>query len=241
MKALVAIGASRDYCESEFVQHLATIIIPSGWQIVYGWLQHFSAAERHNVAVGESKFYDRLLFLDTDQLYPKDYYVKMLEHDEPVVSALNTAKYYPFDLCVFHIKDDQKVIDENGKETYIPVFEAMSSEKIMAVETDCFLCDMSGTGALMLNPTVLSEIGKPYFKDVYSQDGRRLLCDDFYFSYKLFKAGYKTLIDTRIVPGHIAKIIAKPYNAIDLKRAYEKTNSSFGYWKDGKDPSIVLK
>ena len=241
MKALVAISISREWTETEFLQMLSTIIIPNSWQIKYGWLRQFSASERHNMAMGEAKYFDRLLFLDTDQIYPPDYYIKMLEHEEPIVSALNTTRYYPFDLCVFKITKEEKVIDENGKEVGIPLFEAMQSEEMMTIETDCFSCDMTGTGALMIDPSVLNGIGKPYFKDVYGQDGRRLLCDDFYFGHKLFKAGHRVLIDTRITPGHIAKVVAKPYNAPDLRRAWEKVNYSAGYAKDGKEPGVTLK
>jgi len=185
--------------------------------------------------------YDRLLFLDTDQLYPPDYYLKMLEHEEPLVSALNTARYYPYDLCVFNIKEEQEVVDEEGLKTGVPLFAAMQPDEIMMIEKECFLCDMTGTGALMIDPEILKDIKKPYFKDVYGPDGHRILCDDFYFGYKLYKAGHRVLIDTRITPGHIAKIIAKPYNAPDLRRAWEKVNSGYGYWKDGLDSSIVVK
>lgn len=237
----MAISISREWSETEFLQNLSTIIIPNGWQISYGWLRQFTAAERHNIAAGGSHYYDRLLFLDTDQIYPPDYYLKMLEHEEPVVSALDTTRYYPFDLCVFTIMEEEKVIDENGKEVYIPLFKAMSSEEIMEIEGDYFICDMSGTGCLMIDPKILDKISKPYFKDVYSPEGKRLLCDDFYFGHKLYKAGYKTLIDTRIVPGHIAKLVAKPYNAPDLRRAWEKVNYSAGYAKDGKEPVYTIK
>ena len=193
------------------------------------------------MAVGGGRHFDRVLFLDTDQIYPPDYYVKMLEHNEPVVSALNTTRYYPYDLCVFNVKDEQKVIDEEGNEVGIPLFSAMQSEEIMTIEKDCFMCDMTGTGALMIDPSILEKIKTPYFKDVFSREGRRLLCDDFYFGYKLFKAGYRVLIDTRVVPGHISKVVAKPYNAPDLRRAWEKVNYSAGYAKDGLEPKVTIK
>ena len=241
MRALIGISISREWNETEFLQQLATIIIPSGWHISYGWLCQFTAAERHNIAVLAAKAYDRLLFLDTDQIYPVDYYLKMLEHDEPIVSALNTARYYPYDLCVFNIKDTQKVINEEGKEVSVPLFQALQQDELMAIDRECFLCDMTGTGALMIDPKILEDIPKPYFKDIYGEDGHRILCDDFYFGYKLYQANHKVLIDTRIITGHIVKTIVKPYNALDLRRAWEKMNSGYGYWKDGLDPSIVVK
>jgi hypothetical protein len=234
VKALVAISVSREWIETEFLQMLPSIIVPNGWKITYGWLRQFTAAERHNIATEEAKYYDKVLFLDTDQIYPPDYYVKMLEHDEPLVSALNTTRYYPYDLCAFSVREEEKRTGENGEEVVIPLIEAMGNGHIMGVDSECFKCDITGTGALMIDPDILGKISKPYFKDIYSYDGKRLLCDDFYFGYKLFKAGYKPLIDTRIIPGHIAKVVVKPYNALDLKKAWEKVNSGWGITKDGK-------
>jgi len=165
----------------------------------------------------------------------------MFEHDELIVSALNTARYYPFDLCVFSVEQEEEIVDENGNKVTVPLFKAMQSDELMTIEKDCFYCDMTGTGAMMISAEILDKIKKPYFKDVFSIDGHRVLCDDFYFGYKLYKAGQRVLIDTRIIPGHLAKIMVKPYNALELRRAYEKVNSGFGYWKNGIDPKVTLK
>jgi hypothetical protein len=50
----------------------------------------------------------------------------------------------------------------------------------------------------------------------------------------LHKAGIKITVDQNIIVKHIAKIMASPYNAHELKMAWEKVNSGYGYWKDGK-------
>jgi hypothetical protein len=213
---------------------LSTLVIPPGWKIAYGWLRQFTAAERHNAAMDEAKYYDRILFLDTDQIYPPDYFLKMLEHDEPVVSALNTTRYYPFDICAFRVKEEEERVNEDGGKVIIPLIEAMGNGHLANIDSECFSCDLTGTGALMIDPQILSKISKPYFKDIYDYSGKRIVVDDFYFGYKLLKAGYKPLIDTRIIPGHIAKIIVKPYNALDMKRAWEKVNNGYGIVKDGK-------
>jgi hypothetical protein len=234
MRALVAISISREWVESSFLKHLSTILIPEGWKISYGWLDQFTAAERHNAALNVSEQYDRLLFMDTDEIYPIDYYVKMLEHDEPLVTAMHVARYHPYDIVAYRVRDTLDVVNEMGKTETLPLFESVKDEEIMEMEKDTFLCDMTGTGALMIDPKILKDIEKPYFKDVYNEDGHRVLCDDFYFLYKTYQAGYRVLVDTRITPGHIAKVIAKPYNAADLRRAWEKVNSGHGYWKDGK-------
>ena len=234
MKVLAAISISREWVETEFLQMLSTMVIPPNWKIAYGWLRQFTAAERHNAAMNESQYYDRILFLDTDQIYPPDYYVKMLEHDEPVVSALNTTRYYPYDICAFEVYAREERIDENGKKVIIPLIKAMGDEKLAAIDSECFSCDLTGTGSLMVDPSILSKLKKPYFKDVYDHSGKRIVVDDFYFGDQMLQAGYRPLIDTRIIPGHISKMIVKPYNAPEMRKAWEKINNGYGIVKDGK-------
>jgi len=234
LKALAAVSVSREWVETEFLQMLSSMVVPNGWKIAYGWLRQFTAAERHNAAMEEAQYYDRVLFLDTDQIYPPDYFLKMLEHDEPLVSAYNTARYYPFDICAFNVRDREERIDQDGKKVVIPLIEAMGNEALASIDTDCFSCDLTGTGSLMVDPEILKKISKPYFKDVYDYSGKRIVVDDFYFGDKLLKAGFKPLIDTRIIPGHIAKVIVKPYNAADMRKAWEKVNNGYGIVRDGK-------
>ena len=69
MRALIAIAVSRAWCESEFLQQMGTWKIPKGWQINFGWLRQFTAAERHNAAMNQKYEFDRILFMDTDQIY----------------------------------------------------------------------------------------------------------------------------------------------------------------------------
>ena len=121
MRALVAISISRQWVESEFLEHLATLLIPPDWKLVYGWLKQFSAAERHNAAMVASEAYDRILFLDTDEIYPIDYYVKMLEHDEPLVTAMHVARYHPYDIVAYRVRDTLDIVNELGQTETVPV------------------------------------------------------------------------------------------------------------------------
>jgi len=223
MKCLVAVSVSREWTETEFLQQMGTWRLPEGWQVKFGWFRQFTAAERHNVAINEALYnYDRLLFMDTDQIYPPDYIAMMLDHKEPVVTGLNVSRYHPFELTIYNIIDEK-----NG----VPIFEAINhppNERI-------FECDMTGTGAVMIDPIVLEGLTLPYFKDMYDEDGAvRRLCDDFYFFWQLNKAGIKVTVDQNIIVKHIAKITASPFNRLELRTAWEKVNTGHGYWKDGK-------
>ncbi len=228
MKALVGISVSREWSETEFLQQLGTWKIPKGWQIKYGWLRQFTAPERHNAAFNEARYnYDRLLFMDTDQIYPYDYLEMMLNHNEPVVSALNVARYYPFDFCVYKYEGEEKIKGNGFVVPRIVAVQPPSEQKV-------FECDITGTGALMLNTSIFNKLPQPPFKDIYDEMGIRLVPDDFYFGWQLYKAGLKVVVDQNIIVNHIAKIVVSPYNARDLRRAWSAVNSGQGYWKDGK-------
>jgi len=228
MKALIAVSISREWVESEFLQQMGTWSVPSKWQVRFGWFKQFTAQERHNIAANEARYnYDKLLFMDTDQVYPPDYIERMLEHEEPVVTALNVSRYNPFEFTIY---------DFTGEETKygnitLPTFNSVTPPDDRKV----FECDMTGTGAMMLDQSVFEKLESPFFKDIFDADGcSRLMPDDFYFCYNLHKAGIKVTVDQSIIVKHIAKITASPYNTVDLKRAWEKVNSGYGYWKDGK-------
>ena len=226
MRALVGISISRAWNESEFTQQMGTWKIPKGWEIKFGWLRQFTACERHNVAMCQRYEFDRILFMDTDQIYNYDYLELMLAHEEPVVSALNVACYYPFDFCIYKYDGEEHV-------------DGIVTPRIVAVQPpqdkNVFECDITGTGSMMIDPKVLDKLPKPYFKDIFDPDtGGRLLPDDFYFGWQLHKAGYKVTVDQNIVVRHIAKLVVSPYNRLDLKRAWKIENEGFGHWKDGK-------
>lgn len=223
MKLLVAVSVSREWTETEFLQQMGTWRLPEGWQVRFGWFRQFTAAERHNVAINEALYnYDRLLFMDTDQIYPPDYIAMMLEHKEPVVTGLNVSRYHPFELTIYNIVDEK-----DG----IPIFESIKNPPNERI----FECDMTGTGAVMIDPKVLEGLPLPYFKDIYDEDGAvRRLCDDFYFFWQLNKVGIRVTVDQNIIVKHIAKITASPFNRNDLRVAWEKVNTGHGYWKDGK-------
>jgi GT2 family glycosyltransferase len=226
MKALIAISISREWNEAEFLMQMGSWNLPRDWQIKIGWFRQFTAAERHNVSLNEAKYnYDRILWMDTDQVYPPEYIEMMLAHDEPVVTALNVSRYHPFEFTAYRITGENRFGDVT-----VPMFESMAppNEKL-------FECDMTGTGALMVDPNILDKIELPYFKDVYDSEGCvRHLCDDFYFCWQLHKAGIKIVVDQSIMVKHIAKMLVSPYNRMELRTAWEKVNSGYGYWKDGR-------
>jgi len=227
MKCLVAISISREWVESDFLMHFATWIIPEGWQVKYGWFRQFTAAERHNVSINEAKYnYDRIIYMDTDQMYPYDYLVRMLAHNEPVVSALNVSRYYPFEFTTYRF---------DGEEEKYGVIVPRIVNMEPPADKQIFECDITGTGAIMIDPKILDKLPMPYFKDIFDPEGCiRLVPDDFYFGWLLHKAGIKVTVDQSIMVRHIAKMLAAPYNVSNLRRAWDASSGRYGHWKDGK-------
>jgi len=227
MKVLIAISISREWVETEFLQQMLSWHIPPKYQVKFGWFRQFTAAERHNISVHEAKWnYDRILFFDTDQIYPPEYIEMMLAHDEPVVTALNVSRYHPYEFTTY---DLDGVDDYEG--TKVPRFKSVKPPG----GKKTFECDLTGTGAMMLDPAILDKLELPYFKDVYDKEGcRRLIPDDFYFCWQLSKAGVKITVDQSIIVQHTAKLSASPFNTHDLRQAWTKINSGHGYWKNGK-------
>jgi len=227
MKLLVSVAVSREWSETEFLKQVGRFQAPIDWQVKFGMFQQFTAAERHNVMAGEAFYnYDRLIFMDTDQIYPHDYLVRMLKHDEPVVTALNVSRYYPFEVTTYKITDEKEY---DG--IIIPHYEEMS----LPANKRIFECDLTGTGGLMLDPKILQKLTQPYFKDIYDKEGcRRLLPDDFYFCWQLYKAGIKIVVDQSIIIGHTGKLTINVFNREDMKKAWQKVNSGWGITKDGK-------
>jgi len=226
MKCLIAVSVSREWVETEFLRQMGTWHLPANWQFRFGWFTQFTAAERHNVSINEAKYnYDRVIFMDTDQVYPPDYVRMLIAHQEPVVTGLNVSRYSPYECTTYKITGEQK---KDGITT--PTFEYM-----IPPADQVFECDMTGTGAMMINPHALDGVELPYFKDIYDAAGCvRHLCDDFYFCWQLYKAGIKITVDQNIVIKHIAKILVSPYNRKALQSAWELINSGHGYWKDGR-------
>lgn len=226
MKCLIAIAISRDWVESEFLMQMGTWQLPSEWQFKIGWYRQFTAAERHNVMINEAIYnYDRIIFMDTDQWYPPEYITKMLEHKEPVVTALNVSRYHPFENTIYNItgQDVQYGV-------IVPLFESVEPpvERVFEV-------DMTGTGSLMVDPQAIKHLGMPLFKDLYDPEGCvRVLCDDFYFCWQLHNAGIKVTVDQSIMVKHLTKLMVAPHSSRFMKQAWESVNSGFGLWKDGK-------
>lgn len=163
---------------------------------------------------------DYLLFVDGDNILPKDAIARLLPFctDEyPVVSGLYWRKTPPHRAVAGHYSGWSKrefmrktiesmgMVDEGGNQCafYVPVQDFTTVQPI----------DVSGCGCLLIRMDVFDEIELPYFGYFnaeslggdYSIDH---LSEDMLFFAKLRKAGIKTLLVPTVRCGHeVLKVI----------------------------------
>jgi len=220
--AIVFISASRDWTESRFMFEFMRLQQKTDWNIATCNLMGHCAADRHNEAFnmlpGLEKMWgfrcDKVLFMDTDQYYPVDYLIKMLEHGEPVVGSYSVSRYQPYEIAQYN-NVGNKVVDGVTFSDYQPI-------KQNDITESTFYCDAIGLGAAMFGRDLIDIIQPPWFKDLIDSKGVRLLCDDFYFFSKLNAEGYRVLVDKNIMVGHYTVFLVLPINRHILLDARNK-------------------
>jgi len=222
--AIVFIPASRDWMEANFMFEFLRNIPVSGWEISSSNLKGHCAADRHNQAFNMlpnlekmwNKRFDRILFMDTDQYYPGNYYIKMLAHADPVVASYSASRYPPYDIGQYTCAK-MKTVDGVEFPDYQPVGNNYDPH-----DESTFFCDAVGLGAAMFDRNLVDEIKSPWFTDLVDKSGTRLLCDDFYFFSLLNKAGYRVLVDKNIMVGHYSRELVLPSNRQHFEAAYNE-------------------
>lgn len=150
-----------------------------------------------------------LLMIDNDIVPPVDI-LKMVEHDEPVVSAVCTIK-----------KGDvpQPVIVRDNGDNYRQVNIQEAVDEIDD-ETGLLQVDGVGTGALLIRRDVLEDMKPPWFKFQYNEYGGLQLGEDFYFSRRCQENNVPMYVDTTMITQHFKKTDLTEYaqNVAEIKK-----------------------
>ncbi len=125
---------------------------------------------------------DWILYLDDDQVFQPDVLGRLVEHHQPVVSALIMQRgapflptaYATFQECEFQPLDITSV----GHDNLVQVAGV-------------------GTGGLLVRSHVLRQLGEPWF--VYSEE----FGEDLYFSKRCLEAEIPMFVDTGCRMGHL--------------------------------------
>jgi len=127
---------------------------------------------------------NKLLMIDTDQVYPADTVTKLLDHHLPVVGAVVHRRYPPFDPIMLKQTD-------------------MGWEGITKFEYgDLVEVDATGAGCMLYDMEVFKKLPYPWFK-FRGQENGIIMGEDIGFCLDLKHVGYKVHVDTSIDIEHL--------------------------------------
>lgn len=129
-----------------------------------------------------------LLFVDDDQTFPPDALTRLLGHHRPIVGAVITGKYPPYEPWFF--------FNENGALRRATCKDAAGSRVIEVGAV--------GTGFMLIRRNVLEAIGEPWFEG--GKLGSEGVGEDIYFCLKARQAGYRAFVDTGLKVGHLTVV-----------------------------------
>ncbi len=136
-----------------------------------------------------------MLFLETDMTHPKDTIAKLIRHNLPVVSGVQTWKTKPFVPMVYRYRP--MVLWGQGKDTQWKTgpYQAIDDWK----DGDLLQVDGVPCGCLLVRRDVFEKIQRPWF----SFEGGT---QDLYFCKKVLAAGFTIHCDTSVDCGHFTTI-----------------------------------
>ncbi len=128
-----------------------------------------------------------LIMMDTDQVYPRDTILRLLEHDKDIVGTVVHRRYEPFDPILYR--------GELEEYYHVPDEDAYSGDLIEV--------DSTGTGCVLFKTRIFADIKPPWFRVGLGKTGKPI-GEDIAFFAKARAAGYRIYIDTAIQVDHLA-------------------------------------
>ena len=166
----------REFIESYFVakdyllEHMDQI--PFEFGIAEYFCHTFPIDANRNECVARAIEYkiDLTIWVDTDQVFPRDFLFKLIRHDLPIVAGIYHVKAEPFYPVIFRENNESKDFDMFDSVTQFP-------------ERELFEADMIGMGCVAIKGEVLRRLKRPYFK--YRIHPSQLKDKDSYSRFKV--------------------------------------------------------
>lgn len=191
------VGVISDYAGrySWFSQCLADLVRPEDTKIEWRMGANRGAMRNSLAQACLDQERDWILYIDDDQVFPTQTLMRLLAHNQPVVSALIVQRAAPFLPTAYAGRD------EDGQYQTLDLRSVGSNNLVLVAAT--------GTGGLLVRADVLRELGDPWF--VYSED----FGEDLFFANRLAEAGVPMLVDTGCRMGHVAPAAVFPVPSDD--------------------------
>lgn len=132
---------------------------------------------------------EKIIMMDTDQIYPEDTVMKLVSHDLPVVGTQVHRRYPPYAPLMFRGKI--------GALQYVSEEEMYSGELVPV--------DFTGSGCICYDSELFLELDSPWFALKKDKNGKTI-GEDIAFCDRIKKAGMPIFVDTSIEIGHLSTI-----------------------------------
>lgn len=184
LKVVIGIPERTDYVHRYFAHRLVQMVKPSNFVLVDvpGGLIHDS----RNLIVKEAKRIGAhyILFIDDDMIPPTNLFIRLFNHQVPVVSALAFKRRPPYEPCIYEWKTDSNT----GKLCVSPT-PGWIKKGLVRV-------DATGFGAILISMEVFDKIPEPWFE-------LKDLGEDLDFCLKCRDYGIPIHCDTDLIIQHI--------------------------------------
>jgi hypothetical protein len=197
----IALPHVRDAIDFSFFLSFTAMLKPDSWSLITpdipsgDFPQNVGAVREQLCEKGLSEGCTHLLFLDTDQDFPRDTIPKLLAHRMPVVVAPVHRRYPPFDHLLLRRVCDDESPSSVSRYALVPDEEAYSG-KVVEI-------DATGAACMMIETAILKDIPRPWFKSPMEKGDPG---EDIYFCEKVRESFIPIHADTSIRVDHVARI-----------------------------------
>jgi len=187
IKLAIAMPNTNAFYPKQFVDSFLGVQFPlHSHYVIAGTTGPIDAVRNELVRQSQMINATHIFMLDTDQIYPPDIFMKLIEHDKDIVAAKVHRRRPPYDPILL-----RGTIDK---------FDAVPDEEW---ETGGLVeVDATGFGCVLIKMEVFAAIEPPWFAfDLYNCETP--IGEDIYFYDKAKKAGFNVYVDCGIKIGHI--------------------------------------
>lgn len=133
---------------------------------------------------------DKIIMMDTDQVYPEDTVTKLVSHDLPMVGAVIHRRYPPFAPLLYR--------GSLGNYKYVTEKEMYSGELVSV--------DATGCGCVCYDAEIFSKVEYPWYKLKKDENGKTI-GEDIGLCSRIREKKIPIYVDTSIQVGHLGTML----------------------------------